>query len=116
MVKKKQKLVEVVTLRASEKLFRYVNGETNSEVLEEILEEASEEGLEKTALIYVGHDKRVRGCDPDNPEYELIQKPIKLSILLTLYKRLNGKAYVPPTPEEKEQYWKDFERQARKPF
>ena len=81
-------------------------GEVKTDILEKILEDANSAGIEKTGLILITKEKRVKGFNPDNPCWEEYQKAVSLNRLYQLYKENMGEPFKPKTYEEKQKKYR----------
>jgi len=91
---------KAIRLDGSEEVLHYLDGSIESETLEKILESATEKKLKKGTLIIVTYNQRVKGFNHDNPEWEDVEKKVRLGYLFKLYEERNGEPFRVKTCEE----------------
>lgn len=94
MVKKKS---EPETLNSSEEVLVFPTGDRSRQVLEDLLYEAHTFKLKDFDSIYVTYSKRVKGFDPDDPQWEEVQKALTIRTLKKWYQQQVGVPYRQPT-------------------
>jgi hypothetical protein len=86
-------------LIGSEDILVFSSGERDGEVLNDLLEEVAEHErdmkvkLKASTKIPIIHDKRVRGFDPEDPEWEKIEETRTLGTLKRWYRELYGEPF-----------------------
>jgi hypothetical protein len=108
-----------IELTSSDKILEHPAGDIDDKVLEEILIEAHYAAILSGQRILLTKEKRVKGFNPSNPNWEERQYNMTHKKLKMLYKDIFGKDFKPPEISQQEyedRKWASFARTARRGY
>ena len=91
-------------LDCSDQVMQWPDTEFETDVLEDLLAETLERNLPRERLVVITKHKRVKGFDPNNPDWEDVRYARTVRYLRELYHKITGRTH---TAEEQKRIDED---------
>ena len=91
-----------IRIDGSDKALLFLNGDIEQTVLRDLLYDATERGLALNSVVIVTHNQRVKNFIEDDPEWEDVEKRVKLREVFDIYERTNHEPYRQPSLDQRE--------------